>query len=216
MIDNKIDRNLRDIWPILVDEYDQPIMIAKRIGEKMEDKIFKEILLTEEQINDICVRMGNEITKAYENNERPVIFLGLLKGCHPFMSDLLKNIDLKLEIDYMDVSSFFGGTKSVGEVQILKDMTMSVTNRTVVIVEDIVDSGKTIEKVRELLMFRGAKSVEVATLIDKPEGRTIDLKPKYIGTTIKKAFILGYGLDYNEYYRNLRCIGIPRDSIIEE
>lgn len=180
-----------------------------------EQNILKEVLVTNEQILEICKKMGKELTEEYKDNETPVIFLGLLKGCHPFMTDLLKEVNLKLEIDYMDVSSFFGGTKAKGEVQIVKDMTTQVQNRDIVIVEDIVDSGRTIQKVKELLLFRGARSVEVATLIDKPAGRTVELEPKFIGTEIPKAFIIGYGLDYNEYYRNLNCIGIPKDEIIK-
>ncbi len=179
-------------------------------------KYLKEILVSEQEIMEICQRMGKELTEAYKDSDQPVIFLGLLKGCHPFMSDLLKQIDLKLEIDYMDVSSFFGGTEARGEVQIVKDMATSVKNRQVVIVEDIVDSGRTIKKVAELLEFRGAKSVEVATLIDKPTGRTVDLKAKFVGTEVPKAFIIGYGLDYKEYYRNLKDIGIPHDELIKE
>ncbi len=179
-------------------------------------KYLKEILVSENEIKEICTRMGKELTDAYQETERPVIFLGLLKGCHPFMSDLLKEIDLKLEIDYMDVSSFFGAIESKGEVQIIKDMTASVKERDVVIVEDIVDSGRTIKKVKELIEFRGAKSVKVATLIDKPEGRTVDLDADFTGTTVPKAFIVGYGLDYKEYYRNLKDIGIPKDELIKE
>ncbi len=179
-----------------------------------EKDILKEVLVTNEQILEICKRMGKELTEDYQNNETPVVFLGLLKGCHPFMTDLLKEVNLKIEIDYMDVSSFFGGTEASGEVKIIKDMTSNVKNRDVVIVEDIVDSGRTIMKVKELLLFRGAKSVEVATLIDKPAGRTVELEPKYIGTEVPKAFIIGYGLDYQEFYRNLNCIGIPKDEII--
>lgn len=180
------------------------------------NKFLKEVILSSTQINEICVKMGAQITKDYNETEQPPLFLGLLKGCHPFMSDLLKEIDLTLEIDYMDVSSFFGGTKSTGEIQILKDMTVSAKNRDIVIVEDIVDSGRTIKKITDLLNFRGAKSIEIATLIDKPSGRTVALEPKYIGTEIPGAFIIGYGLDYKELYRNLDCVGIPKDELIKE
>ena len=180
----------------------------------MPNQILKKVLVTKKEINEICLKLGNEIQNDYIDKE-PAIFLGLLKGCHPFMSDLLKSIDLKLEIDYMDVSSFFGGTQSSGEVQIIKDMTNNVKDRDIIIVEDIVDSGRTIKKVKNLLLFRGAKSVEIVTLLDKPTGRKVELVPKYIGTIIPDAFIIGYGLDYNEYYRNLEDIGIPQDNIIK-
>ncbi|MFV0288881.1 MAG: hypoxanthine phosphoribosyltransferase [Mycoplasmatales bacterium] len=181
----------------------------------MSTKVLKEVLVTKTEIQSLCLKLAKEIEQDYQDKE-PAIFLGLLKGCHPFMTDLIRHINLTLEVDYMDVSSFFGAVKSQGEVQIIKDMTASVKNRDIIIVEDIVDSGRTIKKVKELLEFRGAKSVEIVTLIDKPSGRTVDLAAKYIGTEVPNAFIIGYGLDYKEYYRNLEEIGIPRDEIIKE
>lgn len=180
----------------------------------MNNKYLKEILVTETEILEACETMGNVITKDYVNSN-DLLVLGLLKGCHPFLSDLSKHIKLPFEIDYMDVSSFFGGTKAAAEVQIIKDLTTTVDGRDVLIVEDIVDSGRTIKKVMELLEFRGAKSVEVATIFDKPSGRTVELTPKYIGHTVPDAFIIGYGLDYNEKYRNLTCIGVPKDELIK-
>jgi hypoxanthine phosphoribosyltransferase len=179
------------------------------------DKFLKEVLVSSERIQEICSEMGSKITADYKDMQTPPLFLGLLKGCHPFMSDLLKEIDLTLEIDYMDVSSFFGGTESQGEVKILKDMSVSAKGRDIIIVEDIVDSGRTIKKIQELLEFRGANSIEIATLIDKPSGRTVELVPRYIGTEVPNAFIIGYGLDYQELYRNLDSIGIPRDELIK-
>lgn len=180
----------------------------------MNNKYLKEILINEEEILDACKKIGEILTNDYAEAS-DLLLIGLLKGCHPFMSDLSKEIKLPFEIDYMDVSSFFGGTKAVGEVQIVKDLTTTVDGRDIVIVEDIVDSGRTIKKVIELLNFRGAKSVEVATIFDKPTGRTVDLTPKYIGHTVPDAFIIGYGLDYKERYRNLTCIGVPVDEIID-
>ncbi len=182
-----------------------------------EERYLKEILLTHEEILEISERMGKEITKEYSYlDQEPILLIGLLKGCHPFMSDLLKHIDLLLEVDYMDVSSFFGQIKSNGEVKIIKDLSTDVEGRTVLIIEDIVDSGRTIKKVIDLLKFRGAKSVEVASLVDKPSGRTVDLVPKFIGKELPDAFLLGYGLDYQEMYRDLRCIGVPKDELIRK
>ena len=181
-----------------------------------EELYLETILVTEDEIQEICVSMGAEITEYYKDEVEPVLFIGLLKGCHPFMSDLLKHVDVLLEIDYMDVSSFFGGTKSAGEVKIMNDLTSSVEGKKIIIIEDIVDSGRTIKKVIDLLLFRGAKEVEVATLIDKPTGRKVELQPKYVGTLVPDAFLLGYGLDYKEMYRNLNCIGIPKEHLIEE
>ncbi len=174
----------------------------------------KEILITEEQIDSACLSLAKEITNDYKDIELP-IFLGILKGCHPFMTDLLRHIDFYHQVDYMSVSSYFGGTKSTNEVKIVKDMTLEVKDRDIVIVEDIVESGRTIKEVKDLLMFRGAKTVEIVSMIDKPTGREVDLMPKYKGYTLGLNFLIGYGLDYNEMYRNIRVIGIPKDEIIK-
>ncbi len=181
-----------------------------------EERYLKRIFLTHDEILNICKQMGNEITMDYKDCEQPILMIGLLKGCHPFMSDLLKHIDLLMEVDYMDVSSFFGGTKSVGEVQIIKDLTTQVEGRDIIIVEDVVDSGRTIKKVIDLLEFRGANSVNVATLVDKPTNRVVDLEAKYIGKTLPDVFLLGYGLDYKEMYRDFSCIGEPYEDILDK
>lgn len=181
-----------------------------------EEQCLKEVLVTYEEIQNICKKMGQDITNHYHANEEPILVLGLLKGCQPFMSDLLKQVHLLVEIDYMDVSSYCGGIVSTNEIKIINDIKSSVKGRNILIVEDIVDSGRTIKHVMDLLEFRGAKSIKVATLIDKPSGRTVELVPEFIGTTIPKAFIIGYGLDYKELYRNLNCIGIPKDELIKE
>ncbi len=175
---------------------------------------FDQILVTDEQIKETCTRLAKEITEDYKHSDVP-IFLGLLKGCHPFMSDFLCEVDIYHTVDYMDVSSYFGDSKSSGEVKILKDITTTVAGKDIIIVEDIVESGRTIKKVSDLLKFRGAKSVEVVTMIDKPSGRSVDLAPKYIGHTIGEGFLIGYGLDYNEMYRNVRAIGTPKKEIIK-
>lgn len=181
-----------------------------------EERSLKKVFVSHDEILEICRAMGEAISRDYQDYDQPVLMIGLLKGCHPFMSDLLKHIDLLMELDYMDVSSFFGGTKSAGEVQIIKDLQTQVDGRDIIIVEDVVDSGRTIKKVIDLLKFRGAKSVEVATLIDKPGGRKVELVPKYIGRELPDEFLLGYGLDYKEMYRDLNCIGVPFDHLIEE
>ncbi len=181
----------------------------------MENRVLKEILVSEERIQEDCKRLAKEIEADYKDKE-PAIFLGLLKGCHPFMTDLLRYINLDLQIDYMDVSSYFGGTTNSSEVKIIKDMTLSVKDRDIVIVEDIIDSGNTLKKVIELLKHRGARSIEVVTIVDKPSGRTVELEAKYVGSIVPDAFLIGYGLDYDEKYRNLNCIGIPKDSLVKE
>ncbi len=175
---------------------------------------FEEILVNDDQLREACSRLAKQISADYAEADTP-IFLGLLKGCHPFMSDFLCEVDIYHTVDYMDVSSYFGDSKSTGEVKIIKDITTSVTDKDIIIVEDIVESGRTIKKVKDLLLFRGAKSVEVVTMIDKPSGRTVDLDPKYVGHTIGDGFLIGYGLDYNEMYRNVRAIGTPKKEILD-
>jgi hypoxanthine phosphoribosyltransferase len=132
------------------------------------------------------------------------------------MSELMKHINLYCEIDLMGVASYHGDVSSSGDVKITKDLDKPVLNKDVIIAEDIIDTAKTIDVVRNLLLYRGAKSVEVATLLDKPDGRTIDFVPKYIGITIPKEFVVGFGLDYNEMYRNLPYVGVLKPSVYKK
>lgn len=174
----------------------------------------QSILVSREQIEEVCVRLGQLIDADYAHTTP--ILLGLLKGCVPFMSDLSKNISIPIEMEYMDVSSYHGGITSSGDVKIRKDLNVSVFGRDIIIAEDIVDTGRTLDTVIKLLYHRGARSVEVATLLDKPEGRVVTLLPKYIGVTIPKEFVVGYGLDYNELYRNLPFVGILKSSVYSD
>lgn len=171
----------------------------------------EKVLVSSEKINEILIRLGNEITNDYKG--RNPLFLGLLKGCIPFMPDLLKHINLKVEIIYMDVSSYHGGIESSGDLKINYDATTQVKGRDVILVEDIVDTGRTVNTVVELLKYRGVNSVKVVTLLDKPEGRIVPSVPDYVGITIPKEFVVGYGLDYNELYRNLPYIGVLKPEI---
>lgn len=177
----------------------------------MLEKDIEAVLVSEKEIEVICEDLGKKITNDYKD-KFPII-LGLLKGCVPFMSDLVKHLDMHLELAYMNVSSYHGGIESSGDVKIEMDLSIPVKNRDILIAEDIVDSGKTIRAVVDLLKYRGAKSVKVCTLLDKPEGRVLDFTPEYIGTTIPKAFVVGYGLDYDEKYRNLPYVGTLKKEI---
>lgn len=178
-------------------------------------KDIESVLVSELEIEVITKRLGAQITADYKSVDR-LILLGLLKGCVPFISDLQKHIDLPIEIEYMDVSSYHGTITSSGDVKIRKDMNTSVAGRDILIAEDIVDTGKTLDTIVRLLRHRGAKSVEVVTLLDKPAGRIIPFIPKYIGVTIPKAFVVGYGLDYDELYRNLPYVGILKPEIYKK
>jgi len=171
----------------------------------------KEILISKQQIEEKALELGQILNAAYAE-KRPIL-LGLLKGSVPFMGDLMKVLDIPAQIEFMDVSSYHGGVASSGQVKILKDLDIDIDGRHVIIVEDIVDTGFTLLKVVELLKHRGAASVEVVTMLDKPEGRIVEMKAKYVGFTIPKAFVVGYGLDYDELYRNLPYVGILKEEV---
>jgi hypoxanthine phosphoribosyltransferase len=173
----------------------------------------EEILVSQDEIKTIIKTLGVTITEDYAHKNP--LFVGLLKGCVPFISDLLKELDFRLEVDFMDVSSYHGGLESSGDVKIDKDLSTAVKGRHVILAEDIVDSGRTIQAIRSMLLYRGASSVKVVTLLDKPKGRVVQLQPDYIGRTIPDAFVVGYGLDYKEFYRNLPYVGTLKPSIYQ-
>ena len=173
-------------------------------------KDVKKVLITAEQIEKKVEELGAQLTKDYEG-KKPLV-IGLLKGCIPFMGDLIKKIDCHVEIDFMDVSSY-EGTNSTGVIRVNKDITAVLEGRDIIIAEDIVDTGRTLKHVIGLLKDRGAKSVKVVTLLDKPEGRVVELEADYVGFTIPKEFVIGYGLDYNEFYRNLPYIGVLKEEV---
>jgi len=177
----------------------------------MRDHI-ESILLDQEEIREICKRLGKIIDDDYK--DKNPLMIGLLKGCVPFIGDLGKYITIPLEMGYMDVSSYHGAKSSL-EVKILKDLDSPVKDRHVLIAEDIVDTGFTLTKVIKLLKYRGAASVEVVTLLNKEEGRLVQMVPKYIGQEIPNRFVVGYGLDFNEKYRNLPFVGILKSEIYE-
>ena len=171
----------------------------------------EEILVSSEEIQAICVQLGKQLTHDYLG-KKPLL-IGLLKGCVPFMAELSKYIELYVEIEYMSVSSYHGGIETTGDVKINKDSDVSFKGRDVIIVEDIVDSANTIKTMYELFENRGANSIKVVTLLDKPEGRQTPFVPHYVGKTIPNKFVVGFGLDYQEMYRNLPYVGILKKEI---
>lgn len=180
----------------------------------MLEKDILKVLVSEQQIDEICKRLGKQITHDYA--EKKPIIVGLLKGCMPFMAQLIKEIDLYCEIELMGVSSYHGGITSSADVKITKDLEVSVSGRHILIAEDIVDTGKTLDVISKLMFHRGAASVEVVTLLDKPEGRIVPFVPKYVGVTIPKEFVVGFGLDYDEYYRNLPYVGVLKPEVYKK
>ncbi|WP_300328694.1 hypoxanthine phosphoribosyltransferase [Fusobacterium sp.] len=170
----------------------------------MSNKI--DTLISKEELAVRVAELGKQIAKDYEGKD--LVCVGLLKGSVVFMADLIKTIDLDLTIDFMKVSSYGGGTDSTGVVKILKDVDEEVTGKDVLLIEDIVDTGLTIANVKEFIAKKRPNSVKVCTLLDKPSRRKVDVKAEYSGFEIPDAFVIGYGLDYAEKYRNLPFVGV--------
>ncbi|MCF0115718.1 MAG: hypoxanthine phosphoribosyltransferase [Erysipelotrichaceae bacterium] len=171
----------------------------------------KEVLISEEQIKQRCVELATQIDHDYKDCEKAPLFIALLKGSVPFLSELIKYIQMDIQFDFMDVSSY-AGTQSTGEIKILKDLDCSVGGLDIVIVEDIIDTGRTLKTVKELMLHRGAKSVKIVTLCDKPARRVVDIKGDYVGFEIPDEFVVGYGLDFDQLYRNLPYVGILKEE----
>lgn len=166
--------------------------------------VIGKILYTEKDIQKRAAELGAAITKDYEGEE--LILLCTLKGGIVWMADIMKNIDLDTKIDFVSASSYGSGTSSSGIVKITKDVEMDLYNKHVMIIEDIVDTGTTLKYLRDYLADRNPKSVKICTLLDKPSGRVADIQADYIGFTVEDLFIVGYGLDYDQKYRNLPYI----------
>lgn len=170
----------------------------------------KEVLFSEEEIRGKVKELGERITEDYKGKN--LFLLGILKGCVPFMADIMRSIDLELEYDFMDVSSY-QGTRSMGEVRILKDISTSIVDKDILIVEDIIDTGVTLSYLTKILKSRGARSIEIVTMLSKPSRRKVELPVKYNGYEIDDHFVIGYGMDYNERFRGLPYVGILDESV---
>ena len=175
-------------------------------NERSLYKDLESILYTKEQLAQAVHELGMRITRDYEGR-RPVLVC-ILKGASVFFSDLIREIDLPLEIEFMAVSSYGASTQSSGEVRLVKDLDRSIHGRDVIIVEDIVDSGMTLDFLKKSLISRGASSLRIAALLDKPARRVAPLTVDYSCFQIPDAFVVGYGLDYDEVYRNLPDVGV--------
>ncbi len=173
----------------------------------------ERVLFSREVLAERTIALGQELTVDYK--DKTPLVVGILKGATPFLSDLIKEMDVYLEMDFMDVSSYGGGITSSGEVKILKDLDTNVEGKDLLIVEDIIDSGRTLNYLIEMFRYRKAKSIKIVTLLDKPEGRVVDVKADYVGFLVPNEFVVGYGLDYDEKYRNLPYIGILKPEIYQ-
>lgn len=176
----------------------------------MLEKDIEKVLVSESEIRQRSEELGKVLAAEYKD-KNPLI-LGILRGSVPFMAELIKHIDAQIEMDFMTVSSYHGGTKSSGEVKLIMDVDTAIKGRDILIVEDIIDTGRTLKYLKELLEHRGAR-VKIVTLLDKPDGRIVEITPDWTGFTIPNEFVVGFGLDYEEHYRNLPYVGVLKEEI---
>lgn len=181
--------------------------------ENMERNV-KSILITEEQLRSRVEELGKQISKDYAG--KPLLLVCILKGSVIFMADLMRAIDINCKIDFMSISSYNSGTQSSGQVRILLDLNKPVKDYDLLIVEDILDSGITLSYIKQLLLPRCPRSIKICTLLDKPDRRKTDIVADYCGFTIPDEFVIGYGLDYAEDYRNLPYVGIIKPEAVKE
>lgn len=170
----------------------------------LEDRV-KGVLVSEEEAEEIVAKLGKQISKDYEGKN--LVLVSVLKGAVVFMADLMRAIDIPLSIDFMVVSSYHK-TESTGTVKIIKDLDTDLTGKDILIVEDILDTGRTLASLMEILKMRNPASLKICTFLDKPDRRVADISAEYTGKVIPDEFVVGYGLDYDEAYRNLPYVGI--------
>jgi len=177
----------------------------------MEEYFMKlEVLVTKEKLEEVVSDLGRRITEDYRGKE--LVLVGVLKGGFIFLADLARKIDMDVKIDFISVSSYGNSTESSGVVRIIKDIESDVTGKHVLLVEDLIDTGLTLQYLKDLFNTKGCASVKLAAVMDKPDRRKVDLKVDYVGIEIPDEFVVGYGLDYAEKYRNLPEVYIVRET----
>lgn len=174
----------------------------------------ERVLFSAETIKDIVSRLGRQISEDYKGKK--LLLVSVLKGSVVFMADLMRSITVPCEIDFMVVSSYGAGTRSSGNVKIVKDLSIDVNDYDLLIVEDILDSGVTLSTLKKMLEGRGPASIKICTFFDKPERRKADIKADYSGAEVPDEFIVGYGLDYDEKFRNLPYVGVLKREVYEK
>lgn len=172
-------------------------------------KDVKKVLFSEEEITQRCKELGKQISEDYEGKNP--LFVALLRGSVPFFAELIKRIEVDCEYDFMVVSSY-EGTESQGNIKIVMDLSKSIVGKDVILVEDIVDTGKTLDRVKKMMFDKGANSVKIVTLLDKKERRTVEIEADYVGFSCPNEFVIGYGLDFNQKYRNLPFVGVLKEE----
>ena len=171
----------------------------------------KEILFTQEDLKAITKELGEKVTRDYK--DKKLYLVTILKGAVVFLTDFMRNVELPCEVDFMVVSSYGSGVTSSGNVKIIKDLDVPLEDKDILIVEDILDSGNTLKFVVDMIKKRHPKSVEICALLDKPSRRIADIQAKYVGREIPDEFVVGYGLDYDEKYRNLPYLGVLKPEV---
>ncbi|KFD20678.1 MULTISPECIES: hypoxanthine phosphoribosyltransferase [Tatumella] len=166
-----------------------------------------EVMISEEEIRQRITALGQQISADYRDRGNDIVLVGLLRGSFMFMADLCRAIDVSHEVDFITASSYGNGMSSTRDVKIIKDLDEDIRGKDVLIVEDIIDSGNTLSKVREILRLREPKSLAICTLLDKPERREVNVDVEYVGFTIPDEFVVGYGIDYAQRYRHLPYVG---------
>lgn len=182
-------------------------------SENLNDDV-KEILLSEEEIKVITERLGKQISEDYKGKN--LLLVSVLKGSVVFMADLMRAIDIPCSIDFMVVSSYGSSTESSGIVKIIKDLDLNLNGLDLLIVEDILDTGRTLSSLIDILKMRKPNSVKICTFLDKPERRLADIEADYVGARVPDEFVVGYGLDYDERYRNLPYVGVLKPSVYSD
>jgi hypoxanthine phosphoribosyltransferase len=174
----------------------------------------QKILINSEQIATRVKELGEEITRDYKGES--VLMVAILRGAVVFFADLVKSVDLDVRFDFMVVSSYGSSSTSSGEVRIVKDISQPIEGKNVILVEDIIDTGNTLKNLRKMLLTRNPKSLKIASLLDKPSRRKVEIEGDYVGFEVPNEFVVGYGLDYAEKYRNLPEIGVLKPEIYTE
>lgn len=177
-------------------------------------KDVKKVLVSQEAIIARCEELGKQISDEYREIASTPLLVALLKGSVPFLAELVKHIDMDIQFDFMDVSSY-EGTESIGDIRVDKDLDCSVKGIDILLVEDIVDTGRTLLEVTKLLKNKGARDVKVVSLLDKPDRRVVDIKADYVGFEVPNEFVVGFGLDFDQKYRNLPYIGVLKDEVYQ-
>ncbi|MCC8072734.1 MAG: hypoxanthine phosphoribosyltransferase [Clostridiales bacterium] len=173
----------------------------------------ERVLVTERELKEIAQKLGERITKDYEGKK--LLIVGVLKGSIYFLTDLSRYIDLPCNIDFIQASSYGNSAVSSGEISIIKDISQDLSGFDVLLVEDILDTGRTLKYICDMLAKRNPESISIVTLLDKPARRAVDIHADYVGVDVPDEFVVGYGLDYNQSYRNLPYIGVLKRSIYE-